>query len=50
MGAHGHGIFGDILYGSTIDPLRHAVRIPILIVREDGRAESPPTTPPATPA
>jgi manganese transport protein len=48
MGAHGHGMFGDILYGSTISPLRHAIRIPILIVREDGRAEGPNLAPVAT--
>jgi manganese transport protein len=34
MGAHGHKLFGDLLFGSTVDPLRHRVRIPVLVVRE----------------
>ena len=35
MGAHGHKLLGDLLFGSTVDPLRHRVRIPVLIVREE---------------
>ena len=34
MGAHGHGRLKDLLFGNTIDPVRHELRIPILVVRE----------------
>jgi manganese transport protein len=33
IGAHGHSGIKDWLYGSTIDTVRHGVKIPILIVR-----------------
>ncbi len=33
MGAHGHRRFKDLIFGTTIDPLRHELNIPILIVR-----------------
>jgi len=32
MGSHGHKIMKDMLYGTTIDTIRHAVRIPMLII------------------
>jgi len=35
MGAHGHRILGDLLFGSTVNPLRHRVKIPVLVVREE---------------
>jgi manganese transport protein len=33
MGAHGHRTFKDLVFGATIDAVRHAVDIPVLIVR-----------------
>jgi manganese transport protein len=33
MGGHGHRLFGDLLFGSTVSPLRHRARTPILVVR-----------------
>ena len=33
MGAHGHGVLKDLIFGDTINPVRHALRIPILVVR-----------------
>ncbi len=33
MGAHGHRTLKDLIFGATIDAVRHAVRIPVLIVR-----------------
>jgi manganese transport protein len=33
MGAHGHGWFRDFLFGTTIETVRHKVKIPVLIVR-----------------
>jgi len=33
MGSHGHRLLGDLLWGETVDPVRHQVDIPILVVR-----------------
>jgi manganese transport protein len=33
MGSHGHSGLADILFGSTVSPVRHRVRIPVLVVR-----------------
>lgn len=30
--SHGHKLFGDIVYGSTIDRVRHNTTIPLLVV------------------
>ncbi len=34
MGAHGHRRIMDLIFGTTIDPVRHALNLPILVVRE----------------
>lgn len=36
MGAHGHGGLKDLVFGNTITPVRHKLKVPILIVRSDG--------------
>ena len=36
MGAHGHRRLKDLIFGNTINPVRHDLKIPILIVREGG--------------
>ncbi len=33
MGAHGHGGLKDLIFGNTINPVRHHLRVPMLIVR-----------------
>jgi nucleotide-binding universal stress UspA family protein len=33
MAAHGHRLLGDIVYGSTINEVRHKAFIPLLLVR-----------------
>jgi manganese transport protein len=33
MGAHGHRMIKDLIFGATVDAVRHAVDIPVLIVR-----------------
>ena len=33
MGAHGHKSLKDLIFGNTIDPVRHALYVPILVVR-----------------
>jgi manganese transport protein len=32
MGAHGHRGFKDLLFGTTVDVLRHRLKIPLLII------------------
>ncbi|MGB1004647.1 MAG: universal stress protein, partial [Salibacteraceae bacterium] len=34
LGSHGHGMMADMLFGTTIDSVRHNVDIPVFIVRE----------------
>ena len=38
MGAHGHKRLKDLIFGNTIDPVRHALNVPILVVRTEPRA------------
>ena len=33
MGAHGHKLLKDLIFGATVDAVRHAVKIPVLVVR-----------------
>jgi manganese transport protein len=33
MAGHGHRLFGDIFFGSTITQVRHRTSIPVLVVR-----------------
>ena len=33
MGAHGHGGLKDLIFGNTINPVRHELDVPMLIVR-----------------
>ncbi|MES2276763.1 MAG: Nramp family divalent metal transporter [Bacteroidota bacterium] len=33
MGSHGHKVIKDLIYGSTVDKVRHKVNIPVLIVK-----------------
>ena len=33
MAGHGHRLFGDLMYGSTITEVRHRTSIPVLTVR-----------------
>jgi manganese transport protein len=33
MGAHGHGGIKDLIFGNTINPVRHHLTVPMLIVR-----------------
>jgi manganese transport protein len=33
FGSHGHRAVGDLVYGQTVDRVRHAVQIPVFVVR-----------------
>ncbi|HET6228392.1 MAG TPA: Nramp family divalent metal transporter [Bacteroidia bacterium] len=33
MGAHGHKAFKDIIFGTTLDTVRHQVKVPVFIVK-----------------
>lgn len=37
MGAHGHGGLKDLIFGNTINPVRHELQVPMLIVRPSKR-------------
>ncbi|MDX2270020.1 MAG: Nramp family divalent metal transporter [Bryobacter sp.] len=40
MGAHGHEGLADLVLGSTINAVRHGVKVPVLIVQEDPGGEA----------
>lgn len=40
MGSHGHRGIGDLLHGATVDSVRHAVDIPVIIVRCTGTEQA----------
>jgi manganese transport protein len=33
MGAHGHKAFKDLIFGTTVDSVRHQIKVPVLIVQ-----------------
>ena len=33
LGSHGHQTFGDLFFGQTVESVRHAIKIPIMVVR-----------------
>lgn len=35
MGAHGHRALKDMIFGTTVEAVRHGVKIPVLVVREN---------------
>jgi manganese transport protein len=41
MGAHGHRGVRDLVYGQTINAVRHALDVPLLIVRGEGAEPAP---------
>jgi manganese transport protein len=40
LGSHGHRLFGDLVFGQTVDSVRHAIDIPVFVVRTP--AQEPP--------
>ena len=35
VGSHGHGVIRDLVYGQTVDWVRHRIEVPMLIARPD---------------
>jgi manganese transport protein len=33
MGVHGHSGISDLIFGTTVEKVRHQVKIPVLIVK-----------------
>jgi len=40
MGAHGHKGLKDLIFGTTINAVRHHVKVPLLVVKEEPRPSS----------
>ena len=51
VGSHGHGLVRDLLFGQTVDRVRHNLAIPMLIARPErlGPADPPPALAPPPP-
>jgi manganese transport protein len=50
VGSHGHGLVRDLLFGQTVDRVRHRLEVPMLIARpERGTSATQPSTPPSAP-
>ncbi|MBV8486946.1 MAG: Nramp family divalent metal transporter [Planctomycetaceae bacterium] len=49
VGSHGHGMVRDLLFGQTVDRVRHHLEIPMLITRP-GRGSTPAPEPATSPA
>ena len=43
VGSHGHGLVRDLLYGQTVDKVRHGLEIPMLIARAGAPAPGGPS-------
>jgi manganese transport protein len=41
MGAHGHSGIKDLIFGATINAVRHELEAPILIVRDGEKKPNP---------
>jgi manganese transport protein len=41
VGSHGHGLVRDLLFGQTVDKVRHGLTIPMLIARPDRSPAKP---------
>jgi nucleotide-binding universal stress UspA family protein len=35
MAVHGHGVFGDLLFGSVSDKLKHTINVPMLLIKTE---------------
>ncbi len=47
VGSHGHGLVRDLLFGQTVDKVRHGLNIPMLIARPDPAHHLGPSDAPA---
>jgi manganese transport protein len=45
VGSHGHGLIRDLLFGQTVDRVRHNLEVPMLIARPGrGTGSTPPSS------
>jgi manganese transport protein len=42
VGSHGHGLVRDLLFGQTVDKVRHRLEVPMLIARPDRESAGAP--------
>jgi manganese transport protein len=49
VGSHGHGLVRDLLFGQTVDRVRHQLNVPMLIARP-GRDPAPASGTMASPS
>ncbi|WP_435019782.1 Nramp family divalent metal transporter [Tundrisphaera sp. TA3] len=42
VGSHGHRLVSDLLFGQTVDKVRHGLSIPMLVARPERTSEAPP--------
>jgi manganese transport protein len=40
LGSHGHRFMSDIIYGQTVDSVRHAIDIPVFVVRTHDKEQA----------
>src|SRR4051794_3287865 len=40
VGSHGHGLVRDMMFGQTVDKVRHGLKIPMLVARPDRAAHA----------
>jgi manganese transport protein len=50
VGSHGHGMVRDLLFGQTVDTVRHNLDIPMLIARPERGLSALPFTQPSRPS
>jgi manganese transport protein len=50
VGSHGHGMIRDMLFGQTVDPVRHGLNIAMLIARPERSGPHDAAPAPAVPA
>jgi manganese transport protein len=47
VGSHGHGMVRDMLFGQTVDSVRHGLDVPMLVARPDRAAQDTTSSPPS---
>ena len=37
MGSHGHRVLKDLIFGTTVNTVRHMVKVPVLVVKPQAK-------------